>query len=220
MPKIREPLLPYQDENTIEIGIDEVARGCLACSLAVGVVILDPCLIDTDDPNYKLIRDSKTLSEKQRKVARKYIEEEIAAYYHVEFASAKEIDEHNILQANFNAMHRALDKVCSEYMEPEKILVDGDRFRRYKEIPYECVTKGDNIYASIASASILAKTYRDEYIERLCDDDPSLDEKYGWRSNKCYGTRQHMKGLEKYGVTNHHRMSFEPCAKHLLLHEA
>lgn len=220
MPKIRTPLTLYESEDIVEAGIDEAGRGCLWGPLTVAVVVLDPDL-DQTDPNYLLIQDSKTLTPNQKKKARDYIENYAALYYKVEFASHREIDNHNVLQANMNAMHRALNTMCEEYMNPEKIFVDGNYFIKYKTkdnqtIKHECIEKGDALYANIAAASILAKTHRDEWVEKYCDENKHLD-KYKIRSSKGYGTEDHRMAIETHGLDKLHRVSFEPCSTYAMI---
>ena len=195
-------------DDEIEAGIDEAGRGCLCGRVYTAAVIL-PNTFDTDE--YLGIKDSKKLSKKKRNEMRRYIES-IALGYSVQYADEKEVDKYNILQATIRSMHRSLDNLS---IVPGNIIVDGSYFKMYKDkynmiIPHQLITKGDDKYRNIAAASILAKTYHDEYIEKLLDEEPDL-EKYGWRTNMGYGTKIHMMALKKYGPTKYHRKSFKPC---------
>ncbi|WP_373512274.1 ribonuclease HII [Persicitalea sp.] len=181
-------------EGVIEAGLDEVGRGCLAGPVVAAAVILPP------DYRHSLLTDSKQLSKEQRNVLKAEIERE-ALTWAVAEASHLEIDEINILQASFLAMHRAVSQLR---IEPEHLLVDGNRFVPYPLVPHTCVTKGDSLFLSIAAASVLAKTYRDELMERLAADFPQ----YGWATNVGYPTIQHRRALNEYGPTIHHRRSF------------
>ncbi len=181
-------------QGLIEAGIDEVGRGCLAGPVVAAAVILPP------DYCHSLLTDSKQLSKEQRNVLKKEIECEALAWAVAE-ASHQEIDEINILQASFLAMHRAVARLR---IEPEHLLVDGNRFIPYPLIPHTCITKGDSLFLSIAAASVLAKTYRDEVMERLAADFPH----YGWATNVGYPTIQHRRALNEHGPTIHHRRSF------------
>lgn len=199
----------YYDKELLEVGIDEAGRGCLSGRVYVGAVIL-PKEIEGD--MYKQIKDSKKLSRKKRKVLRRYIER-IAIAYSVAYAEPEEVDSLNILGATLKTMHKAIDGLS---IEPEQILVDGNHFNIYTSksctfIPHELVINGDNIYYSIAAASILAKVYHDEYVEELCKNEPELQEKYDWKNNMGYGTRSHMNGIQEYGISKYHRKSFKPC---------
>lgn len=181
-------------EGVIEAGLDEVGRGCLAGPVVAAAVILPP------DYRHNLLTDSKQLSKEQRNVLKEEIKREALSWAVAE-ASHLEIDRINILQASFLAMHRAVSLLK---IEPEHLLVDGNRFVPYPLIPYICVTKGDSLFLSIAAASVLAKTYRDELMERLAADFPH----YGWATNVGYPTIQHRRALNEYGPTIHHRRSF------------
>lgn len=187
-------LLSYKHEGLLEAGCDEAGRGCLAGPVVAAAVIL-PKNFHCD-----LLNDSKQLNEKQRRSLRPVIEREALAYG-VSFVSEKEIDEINILKASFTAMHRAVDQL---ELIPELLLVDGNRFIPYREIDHECIVKGDGKYLSIAAASILAKTYRDEYMEKLHDEFPM----YNWHQNKGYPTKEHREAIRLHGSSQHHRMSF------------
>lgn len=185
----------WADDNKIECGCDEAGRGCLAGDVYAAAVIWDRSLVVPD------IRDSKTLSERKRNELRLYIEKNAVAYS-IGTASVEEIDRINILNASILAMHRAIDGL---FPFPERILVDGNRFKPHPQISeHHCVVKGDNLYLSIAAASILAKTYRDEYMQRMHD----LYPQYGWGQNKGYPTSDHRVAIAEYGASILHRTSF------------
>lgn len=187
-------LKQYLHKKLIEAGCDEAGRGCLAGSVFAAAVILPKNFKN------KLLDDSKKLTDKQRKALRPIIEENAIAWA-VGEVSAKEIDKINILNASFLAMHRALDKLTTI---PESLLIDGNRFKAYKNIPHNCIIQGDGKYLSIAAASILAKTYRDDYMDKLHEEFPH----YGWIKNRAYATLEHRRAIQKYGETIHHRKSF------------
>lgn len=199
--KTRTPLLHWMKPDRIEAGCDEAGRGCLAGPVFASAVIL-PHDFRCDELN-----DSKQLSEKERTALRPVIERN-ALCFAVEICTPEEIDELNILWASVKAMHKALAKLT---IRPEHILVDGNRFRSYENIDYECVVGGDGKYMSIAAASILAKTYRDEYMKKLHEELPV----YQWASNKGYPTKAHREAIKKYGITEHHRKSFHLTEKQL-----
>jgi ribonuclease HII len=187
-------LLPFFHNKFLEAGVDEVGRGCYAGPVYAAAVIL---------PKYfynPLLNDSKELTREQRNELRPVIEQECYTFS-VASVSNTEIDRINILQASFKAMHLALNNLKRT---PELLLVDGNRFKKYKRLPHQCIIKGDGIYASIAAASVLAKCYRDEYME-------NLHEKYTmyyWNKNKGYGTREHRSAIEVHGLCRYHRKSF------------
>lgn len=181
-------------EDKIEAGLDEVGRGCLAGPVVAAAVILPK------NYTHKLLNDSKKLSKKQREELQNDIKKDALAWEIAE-VSNQEIDKINILNASFLAMHKAVDKLN---IVPELLLVDGNRFTKYKEISHECVIKGDGKYLSIAAASVLAKIYRDELMEKLSEKYPV----YGWEKNAAYPTKQHRAGIEKHGITPYHRLSF------------
>lgn len=187
-------LLPYFDEHQVEAGIDEAGRGCYAGPVFAAAVILP------QDFFHPLLNDSKQLKEKDRNLLRAIIEKESIAFA-VASVSNKEIDKINILQASFKAMHLSLDKLKDP---PQLLLVDGNRFKPYKNISHHCIVKGDGKYASIAAASILAKTYRDEHMLLLHKEFPH----YGWDKNKGYGTVVHRNAIAAHGLCIHHRFSF------------
>jgi ribonuclease HII len=187
-------LKPFYKRGILEAGCDEAGRGCLAGPVYAAAVILPE---DFNDP---LLDDSKKLSAKTRDLLRARIERE-AITYGIGVADEKEIDQINILNASFLAMHRALEKLLPR---PEFLLVDGNRFKPYQELPFSCIIRGDGIFASIAAASVLAKTHRDEYMESMHSENP----KYGWDRNMGYPTREHRLALMKFGPSSHHRRSF------------
>ena len=179
----------------LEVGTDEAGRGCLAGPVVAAAVILK------EDFQYPLLNDSKQLSEKQRQELRPFIEEQALAYA-VSFVWQDEIDKINILQSSIVAMHRSIDKLT---VAPEFIIVDGNKFKKYKDIPHQTIVKGDSKFMSIAAASILAKTYRDEYMEKIHADFPH----YNWKQNKGYPTKEHRQIIRELGITEHHRKSFK-----------
>ena len=188
-------LAPYLQKSRTEAGCDEAGRGCYAGPVFAAAVILP------HDFHHPLLNDSKQVSEKNREILRPILEKEAIAYA-VATASVEEIDSINILQASFLAMHRAIEALKKK---PGFLLIDGNRFKAYPQIPHQCVIKGDGKFASIAAASILAKTHRDEYMHRIHTEHPE----YGWNKNKGYGTATHRAALLKYGITPHHRTSFQ-----------
>ena len=187
-------LLPYLHKDLIEAGCDEAGRGCLAGAVFAAAVILHA------DFRNEMLNDSKKLTEKQRYELRKVVEAEALAWA-VGVVEPAEIDAINILNASFLAMHRAVGQLK---MRPQHLLVDGNRFTPYPGIPHTTVVKGDGKYLSIAAASILAKTYRDDYMNRLAAEYPA----YGWKKNKGYPTKKHREAIKAYGTTPYHRMSF------------
>ncbi|MBL7797148.1 MAG: ribonuclease HII [Saprospiraceae bacterium] len=187
-------LLPFHQPDRLEAGCDEAGRGCLAGPVYAAAVILPP------DFYHPLLNDSKQMTESQRETLRAVIEQNALAWA-VARAEPEEIDRINILHASFLAMHRALDGLATR---PEFILVDGNRFRSYRDVPHLCVVKGDGKYAAIAAASILAKTHRDEEMQRLADQFPHYD----WPTNKGYPTAAHREAIRQYGLSPHHRKSF------------
>ena len=178
----------------IEAGCDEAGRGCLAGSVYAAAVILP------DDYQNDLLNDSKQLTEKRRYQLREIIERDAVAWA-VGIVTPEEIDKINILNASILAMHRALDQLK---VRPEAIIVDGNRFKLYNNIPHTTIVKGDGKYLSIAAASILAKTYRDDYMNQLAEEYPQ----YGWLSNKGYPTKKHRDAIRQYGITPYHRKSY------------
>jgi ribonuclease HII len=187
-------LLPYIDKNRIEAGCDEAGRGCLSGAVFAAAVIL-PAGFSNEELN-----DSKQLTGKKREQLRKTIEEESVCWA-VGIVTEKEIDRINILRASFLAMHRAIEQLKTK---PEHLLIDGNRFNPYPDISHTTVVKGDGKYMSIAAASVLAKTHRDEYICRLAEEYPE----YNWSKNKGYPTKEHRDAINKYGISPYHRKSF------------
>jgi ribonuclease HII len=187
-------LVPYLHKNLTEAGLDEAGRGCYAGPVFAAAVILPK------DFHHPLLKDSKQLNEKQRNLLRPIIEKECISFA-VASVDNDTIDKINILQASFSAMHGSLIKLKTT---PEFLLIDGNRFTPYPEIPHQCIIKGDGIYTSIAAASILAKTYRDEFMHKIHASFPH----YGWDKNKGYGTAIHRHAIEQYGLCIHHRKSF------------
>ena len=181
-------------ENLIEAGCDEAGRGCLAGSVYAAAVILPR---DYDNP---LLNDSKQLSPRLRYQLRGQIQQDALAWA-VGIVTAEEIDRINILKASLLAMHRSLDLLK---VRPEAIIADGNRFAPYHDLPYTTIVKGDGKYQAIAAASILAKTYRDDYMEQLHEEYPMYD----WKSNKGYPTRKHREGIRKFGISPYHRKSY------------
>ena len=196
-------LLPYLNKDVIEAGCDEAGRGCLAGSVYAAAVILPP------DFKNDLLNDSKQLTEHQRYLLREVIEREAVAWA-VGIVTPEEIDKINILKASFLAMHRAIDQLK---VRPEHLLIDGNRFIPYPEIPHTTVVKGDGKYLSIAAASILAKTYRDDYMHQLALEYPE----YHWKENKGYPTKAHREAIRKYGITPYHRKTFTLLPEQLTL---
>lgn len=202
------------DEYNYIIYIDEAGRGCLAGPVFVGAVMW-PQIMEKDDEMWKTIRDSKKLSKKKRELLVPYIEK--VAYTAVGCASVSEIDEHNILNATYLAMHRAIRtviKYLGPHVSPDDILlcVDGNSFKPYMHdgtfLSHICIPHGDDTYVGIAAASILAKVNHDNHIRQLCEKDPTLHERYGWMKNVCYGTKQHRDGIAQHGLTSYHRTTF------------
>lgn len=181
-------------EGLVEAGCDEAGRGCLAGSVFAAAVILPP------DYENELLNDSKKLTDRKRKQLREIIEHD-AVDWAVGIVEPGDIDEINILNASILAMHRALDQLK---VRPEAVIVDGNRFKPYRDLPYTTIVKGDGKYLSIAAASILAKTYRDDYMDRLAEDYPQYD----WKSNKGYPTKKHRQAIRECGITPFHRRSF------------
>lgn len=188
-------------EGVIEAGCDEAGRGCLAGPVSCAAVILPP------DFSNDLLNDSKQLSEKQRDLLRPVIEREALAWA-VVMVSPEEIDRINILNASITGMQRALDSLS---ITPQHVIVDGNRFRPWRDVPYDTVVKGDATYMSIAAASVLAKTHRDELMRNLAASHPG----YGWERNMGYPTREHLEALLRLGITDLHRKSYAPCQPRL-----
>jgi ribonuclease HII len=187
-------LKPFFKESVVEAGCDEAGRGCLAGPVYAAAVILPP------DFELPLLNDSKQLTEKQRYQLRPIIEE-LAIAWAVGVVSNEEIDQINILNASYLAMHRAIDQLK---MLPEHLIIDGNRFRAYQNIPHTCIVKGDAKYLSIAAASVLAKTYRDDYMLSIDSEFPQ----FNWKQNKGYPTLAHRDALVIHGETHYHRKTF------------
>lgn len=187
-------LLPYYNKELIEAGCDEAGRGCLAGSVYAAAVIFPK-----DYQNEKL-NDSKQLSAEKRYQLREEIERDAIAWA-VGIVTAQEIDKMNILNASITAMHRAISALK---VRPQTLIIDGNKFRPYENIPYATIVKGDGKYLSIAAASILAKTYRDDYMKKLHEEYPF----YGWDHNAGYPTKEHRQGISEHGLTPHHRLTF------------
>lgn len=181
-------------DNTIEAGCDEAGRGCLAGSVYAAAVIFP------EDYENELLNDSKQMSAKKRYMLREVIERDALAWA-VGIVTPEEIDRINILNASILAMHRALDGLK---LRPQAVIVDGNRFKPYQDLPYTTIVKGDGKYLSIAAASILAKTYRDDYMDKLADEYPQYD----WKSNKGYPTAKHRAAIKAHGITPFHRKSY------------
>lgn len=187
-------LLPYFNIDAIEAGCDEAGRGCLAGAVFAAAVILPK------DFHHPLLNDSKQISEKKRDILRPIIEKEAIAWA-VASISPQQIDEINILQASFLGMHKAIEQLS---IIPELLLIDGNRFLPYLGIAHQCIVKGDSKFMSIAAASVLAKTHRDEYMMNLHQQHPEYD----WNKNKGYPTKAHRTAIAKHGTTDFHRLSF------------
>lgn len=198
-------LLSSLTPDLIEAGCDEAGRGCLAGPVVAAAVILPK------QYTHEILNDSKQLSKEERDQLRFDIERDALAWAVAEVSHA-EIDEINILNASFQAMHRAIDKLT---LKPQVLLIDGNRFIRYAEIEHHCIIKGDARYLSIAAASILAKTYRDELMQKLADQFPG----YGWNTNMGYPTPEHRDGIRQLGITPYHRKSFALLPSQLELFE-
>lgn len=196
-------LLPFFQEGVIEAGCDEAGRGCLAGPVVAAAVILPA------DYSHQVLNDSKKLTVKQRNVIKEEIKSDALAWA-VGVVSHTEIDEINILNASFLAMHRAVDQLRSR---PELLLIDGNRFKSYPDVPHETIVKGDGKYYSIAAASVLAKTYRDELMTGLHEQFPE----YGWQTNAGYPTIAHRQAIREFGITPHHRKSFRLLPEQLEL---
>lgn len=197
---MENPLRSHFQEELVEAGCDEAGRGCYAGPVFAAAVILPPGFF------HPLLNDSKQVTPEDRNELRSYIEANALAWS-VAQVDQDEIDKINILKASFKAMHLALDRLS---LRPRLLLIDGNRFTRYKRVPHRCIVKGDGIFSSIAAASILAKTWRDEYMQGLHAEFPQ----YCWNSNKGYGTKEHRAAIERYGLCKYHRRSFniDPAA--------
>ncbi len=196
-------LQPYFKKNRIEAGIDEAGRGCYAGPVFAAAVILPKNFF------HPLLNDSKQLNKEQRALLRPVIEEQ-AVCWSVAMVDNDEIDRINILQATYMAMHQCVSTLT---VIPEHLLIDGNRFRPYQNISHDCMIKGDGTYASIAAASILAKTHRDAYMQQLHEEFPHYD----WINNKGYGTLSHRSAIEQHGLCKYHRRSFDIVPKQIEL---
>ncbi|MCT4699874.1 ribonuclease HII [Tenacibaculum haliotis] len=181
--------------HVLEAGTDEAGRGCLSGPVVAAAVILP------ENFHHDLLNDSKQISEKKRQELRPYIEEHALAFG-VAFIDHKEVDEINVLQASITGMQRSIEQLSPQ---PAFIIVDGNKFKPYKEIPHETIIKGDAKFMSIAAASVLAKTYRDEYMEKIHQEYPQ----YNWKKNKGYPTKEHRNAIREFGPTPYHRMTFK-----------
>ncbi len=188
---------------TLEAGTDEAGRGCLSGPVVAAAVILPK------DFHHDFLNDSKQLSEKKRQELRPFIEEHALAFG-VSFIHHEEVDELNVLQASITGMHRSIEQLN---VIPEFIIVDGNKFRPYKEIPHKTIVKGDAKFMSIAAASVLAKTYRDEYMEKIHQEFPQ----YNWKKNKGYPTKEHREAIRQFGITPYHRKTFKLLPEQLKL---
>jgi ribonuclease HII len=192
-------MLKTQHTRGLEAGTDEAGRGCLAGPVTAAAVILPP------NTNLPLLNDSKKMTEKQRYALRPEIEKQAIAFA-IAHVYQDEIDTINILNASIKAMHLALEQLSPK---PIHIAVDGNRFKPFKEIPFDCIIKGDGKYQNIAAASVLAKTYRDDYMTLLDYKHPN----FGWKKNKGYPTKSHREAIKIFGITKHHRVSFQLLPK-------
>ena len=188
---------------SLEVGTDEAGRGCLSGPVVAAAVILPK------EFSHPFLNDSKQLSEKRRDQLRPFIEENAIAFA-VSFVWQEEVDKINVLQASITGMHRSIAKLKTQ---PEFIIVDGNKFKNYKEIPHETIVKGDAKYLSIAAASVLAKTYRDEYMAKIHEEYPM----YNWQKNKGYPTKEHRNAIREFGPTKYHRKSFKLLPEQLKL---
>ncbi len=187
-------MLKQRFSDKVEIGCDEAGRGCLAGPVVAAAVLLP------NHFNNKILNDSKQLSKKKREILEKIIKDESISFG-IGIVSPKEIDKINILNASFLAMHRAIDQISNKY---ELLLIDGNRFNKYKKVEHKCIIKGDSKYMSIAAASVLAKTARDKIMKDLSEEFPQ----YSWESNKGYPTKKHREAIKKFGTNKYHRKSF------------
>lgn len=205
--------LRYKDDDAIEVGLDEAGRGCLFGRLYVGAVVFSNDTNDMFDHGAMLkdIRDSKLLTKRKRDILYDYVKE-CALDTSVAYADVSDIDRLNILRADLATMHRALDTLN---IPVERILVDGDHWTPYKDTEGYAIVDGDAQYLAIAAAGILAKVSRDRWVESVCVEFPEWNEKYGLATNMGYGTKVHMEGIEKYGVTTQHRRTFGPVKRAL-----
>lgn len=196
-------LIKSFSEHQLECGLDEAGRGCLAGPVTAAAVILPT------DFNNTILNDSKQLSEKKRFGLKPIIEAEAVAFAFAHIWQDK-IDEINILNASILAMHKSIEKL---HTMPEYLIIDGNKFKPFKSIPHQTIVKGDSKYLSIAAASVLAKTYRDEYMDTIHEEYPM----YNWKKNKGYPTKEHREAIKKYGITKYHRKSFRLLPEQLQL---
>lgn len=208
-------LLPYQNEDKIELGIDEAGRGTLIGPVCIAGVILPSNIVELCEEYNIILKDSKKMSKKNRIIAEEFIKN-IALDYTIIYKDNKIIDEINILQATLKGMHEVVDNIK---IKPDKILVDGDKFPIYIDehgemIQHQCIIEGDNKYMSIAAASILAKTAKDRFIKELILEYPEY-EKYDLSNNSGYGTQNHIDAIKTYGITPFHRKSFGICKNYV-----
>jgi len=210
----KNPLKQYHNENNIEVGLDEAGRGCLFGPVCVAGVIW----LNEDPENGMVIKDSKKCTKKYRNQCYDYILENSLSYS-IHLIDNEEIDSKNILKCSMEGMHACLDTISKKHPF-DLILVDGNHFPTYYNeekddfIEHKCIIKGDDKYKSIAAASILAKTYRDNYILQLVQENPEL-EKYDIQNNKGYGTKKHIEAIKQYGITKWHRTTFAPCKDYI-----
>lgn len=210
----------FDDKDTIEIGVDEVGRGPMFGPVYTGAVVLPK---DSEDFDYSLLKDSKKFTSRKKLLAAAEYIKENALFWSVTFESEKTIDKINILQATLNSMHKSISNILEKMSDDQQknvfLTVDGNQFRPYSTmmndelytIPHECFKGGDDLYSSIAAASILAKVERDNYILDLCEKFPKLKEYYSIDSNKGYGAKVHLDGIKQYGITKWHRRTFGAC---------
>ena len=208
---MNKKLKPYQNVNNIELGIDEAGRGCLFGDLFVAGVILPKNIEELIDEHQVTIKDSKKMSKKKRNISKDFIKKYAIDYFICQISNYT-IDEKNILVATLDGMHNVVKNMKTK---ANKILVDGNRFNTYydennKKIEHECIIGGDDSYLSIASASILAKTAKDEYIENIVKNNPEL-EKYGLLTNSGYGTKKHIEAIKEFGISEWHRKTYSIC---------
>ena len=208
---MNKKLKAYQDFNKIELGIDEAGRGCLFGDLFVAGVILPKNIEELIEEHKVTIKDSKKVSKKKRIISQEFIKKYASSYFICQISS-NTIDEKNILNATLDGMH---DVVRNISIKPDKILVDGNKFNTYYDeenniVEHECIIGGDDSYLSIAAASILAKTAKDDYIEKIVSENPEL-EKYGLLTNSGYGTKKHIEAIKEHGISEWHRKTYSIC---------
>lgn len=197
-------LIYNNNKDEIQVGMDEAGRGCLFGPVVTAAVIWNHEI--NNDKELENIRDSKKLSKSKRRFLKEYIENNAFAYC-ITFTHNNQIDNSNILKATMNGMHECLDNL-TESICINRIIVDGNFFQKYKNIDHNCIISGDDQYVSIAAASILAKTYHDEWIKDICMNDDTLQPRYHLEENMGYGTKAHIEGIKTYGITKYHRSTF------------